>query len=95
MININDDIMLIGTTELRTEIPKLAKNLKIKTVIITKRGKPVAVLEDYSKYKEKEGVLDDLEDMFLGHLAMERWNKSKKSDYVPLESLLKKYKIKL
>lgn len=93
MIKINDEMAIIGTTELRTEIPKLAKNLKVKTVIITKRGKPIAVLEDYEKYREKEDLLDELEDLVLGRLAIERWKKSKPGDFITLEEVKKKLNV--
>ena len=94
MIHINDEIKVIGTTELRTEIPKLTRDLKMKTVIITKRGKPVAVLEKYQKYREKEDILDELEDLVLGHLAMERMKNSKPSDFIPLEKVKKMLNMK-
>ena len=81
---------LIGSTELRTEIPKLTKDLKMQTVIVTKRGKPVAVLEDYSKYQEKEDLLETFEDLILGYLAKERHEKNKKSEYIPAALVRKK-----
>ncbi|MFA5828974.1 MAG: type II toxin-antitoxin system Phd/YefM family antitoxin [Candidatus Gracilibacteria bacterium] len=90
MININDEMKLIGATELRTEVPKLINDLKMKTVIVTKRGKPVAVLQNYTKYQEKEDLLDTFEDLVLGHLAKERHEKSQKSDYIPASAVWKK-----
>ncbi|MBU0668101.1 hypothetical protein KJ835_03180 [Patescibacteria group bacterium] len=95
MINVNDEIKLVGTTELRNQIPMLAKDLKNKTVIVMKRGKPVAVLEDYAKYTEKEKILEAFEDLVLGHIAKERHEKSKKSDYIPIEEVMKKLKMSI
>lgn len=90
MIKINDEISLVGLSELRTEMPKLAKNLDVKTIIVTKRGKPVAVLEDFEKYEEKKEFIEAFEDIVLGYLAKEREESSKESDYLSEEEAAKK-----
>jgi len=82
MLNINEDTTIVGSTELRNEINKLTKNLKQKKVIVTKRGTPIGVLEDYASYQEKEELLDLFEDLVLGHLAEERDRKSTRRDYM-------------
>ena len=87
MINIGDDTILIGMTELRTELPKLSKQLKVKKIIITKRGKPVTILEDYEKYQEKEALIENLEDLVLGNIALERSKNSTEKDYISHEEL--------
>jgi len=94
MIQIDDNTILVGTTDLRTEMPKITKNIKIKKIILTKRGKPVAVIEDFEQYKEKEEFIDSFEDLVLGYLAKERDSKSKKSDYLSEEEVNKKLGIK-
>lgn len=81
--------------ELRKEAPEIAKDLKDKTVIVTKRGKPVAVLEDYETYQEKEKLVEEFEDIILGHIAKERANNSKPEDFIPIEVVAKKLGIKL
>lgn len=92
---INDDIKLIGATDLRTEIPKLTKDMKVKTVIVMKRGKPVAVLEDYEKYEEKRKILDTFEDLVLGYMAKERYESTAKNRYIDEKKVAKKLGITL
>lgn len=81
--------------ELRKEAPEIAKDLKNKTVIVTKRGKPIAVLEDYQSYQEKEKLMEEFEDIILGHMAKERSKNSKPEDFIPIEVVAKKLGIKL
>lgn len=90
MLNINDDTVMIGATELRSEMPKLSKILKIKKVIVMKRGKPMAILEDFGKYEEKEEIIDLFEDLVLGHLAKERDHDSTAKDFIDHDTLKKK-----
>lgn len=94
MIHVTDDKTLLGIAELRKEIPGLAKNLKVKTVIVMNRGKPVGVLEDYEQHEEKERIIEEFEDLVLGHIAMERYKNSKPEDYIPHEKMLKKLGLK-
>ena len=89
MLNINDDTVLVGSTELRGNMPKLAKEIKTKKVIVVKRGKPFAVLSDFDDYQEKEEMLDTFEDIVLGYLAKERDEKSDEGDFVDHETATK------
>lgn len=89
MLNINDDTILVNATELRANMPKINKQIKLKKVIVMKRGKPFAVLSDYDEFQEKENRLELLEDMILGHLAKQRDEKSKPLDYIPSEEFEK------
>lgn len=89
MIKVHDTA-IIGMSELRAEMPKLTREFKIKTIIVMKKGEPVAVLEDYTTHEEKEKLLNVFEDLILGYLAKERESKSKKSDYIPEEKAMKK-----
>lgn len=91
MINITDNIAMVGASELRKEMPKLAKEMKVKTIIVTKKGKPIAVLEDFDVYEEKKKVIDLFEDIVLGYQARERDKTGKDSDFIPEEEVLKKY----
>lgn len=95
MFHINDQITLITMAELRKDSAKIAKDLKDRTVILTKRGQPVAVLEDFQTYKEKEKLVEEFEDIILGHIAKEREKNSKPSDYISEEIVLKRLGIKL
>jgi hypothetical protein len=94
MININSDTILMSASELRTEVPKLAGELKVKTIIITKRGKPVAVLEDFNNFKAKNDLIEQMEDLVLGMTAREREKTAKTSDYFSQDVVLKKLGIK-
>lgn len=88
MLNITEDIILVGATELRTEMPKLAKALKEdKRAIIMKRGKPMAVLQDFESYEKREKMIDELEDWIAGYIAKERFKNSKPEDYLSHEEL--------
>lgn len=90
MLNINDDTVMVGATELRSEMPKLSKMLKIKKVIVMRRGKPIAILEDFGKYEEKEEIIDIFEDLVLGHLAKKRDKIASDKDFIDHEDLKKK-----
>lgn len=90
MFHINDQIILLSMSELRKEVPKISKDLKMKTVILTNRGKPIAVLEDYAAYQEKEKLMEELEDIVLGHIAKERAKNAKSEDFVPIEIVAKR-----
>ena len=90
MMNINDDTLLIGTSELRTNMPKISKEIKNKKIILVKRGKPFAVLSDYEEYNKKEELLDNFEDLVLGLLAKEREENSSDKNYITLEEVEKK-----
>jgi len=90
MLNLNDDTVLIGTTELRSKMPEISKNIKIKKIIVVKRGEPFAVLTDFEQYQEKEDMIDTFEDLVLGYLAKERDKKSSKKDFISSEDVEKK-----
>lgn len=91
MIELHNDVVLVGSSELRTEMPKLSRILPLKTVIITKKGKPVAVLQDFKEYEHKEDILESLEDLVLGHIAKERERESKK--YLSSATVARRLKI--
>lgn len=95
MISVTDNTLLIGTAELRKEIPHLTKELKLKTIIVTKKGKPVAVLEDFDEYKEKNRVIETFEDIVLGYLAKERDEKSTEKDFISEKDVAKKLGVTL
>jgi len=83
MLYFNEDTKLIGATELRAVVPKLIKELSNNIpIIVTKRGKPVAVLQSYEEYIKRQELIDKCEDMVLGYEAKGRDNASKKSDFV-------------
>lgn len=95
MVRLDDNTIMVGATELRTEMPKLAKELSNnQKVILMNRGKPVAVLEDFATYNQKEKFLDEFEDLIAGHIAKERWENSKPEDYIDDKTLWKRLGLK-
>lgn len=95
MVHITDDTVLIGSAELRRDMPSLAKDTVIKTIIVLNKGKPVAVLENFEQFREKERLLDEFEDLVLGSIAKERESKAKKSDYISAQIVAKKLGVKI
>lgn len=93
MLNIDDDTVLVGATELRSNMPEISKNIKTKKIIVVKRGEPFAVLTDFGQYKEKEHIIDTFEDIVLGYLARERDNDSSAEDFVDSEIAEKNFGI--
>lgn len=87
MLNIGENTVLVGATELRGGMPKISKDIKTKKIIVVKRGEPFAVLTDYAQYQEQEAIIDDFEDIVLGYLAKERDGKTTAEDWVPAEKL--------
>ncbi len=91
MLNINEETLLVGSTELRSSMPRISKEMKTKKIIIIKRGKPFAILTDFEEYERKEELLETFEDLVLGHLAKERDEKSSEKDFVSAEEVEKKF----
>lgn len=85
MINVTEDTILIGATELRTEVSNLIKSKK--KIIVMKRGKPIGVLQNFDEYKAQERILDAFEDIVLGFLAKERFEKGTEDDYVGIDDM--------
>ena len=94
MVKLDDHTVMIGATELRTEMPKLTRELANHKVIVTSRGKPVAVLEDFATYNQKEKFLDEFEDWIAGHIAKERFENSTPENYIDLKTLKKRLQSK-
>lgn len=57
MFKSNKHTIIIGITEARAKLPTLLKNLKAKKIILMKRGYPLAVIQDYKDFIEKEELL--------------------------------------
>jgi prevent-host-death family protein len=89
MLQINDDTVMVGATEFRSEMPKLIKTLHLKKVIIMNRGEPVAVIQNYQDFKRDEDWMEEFEDLVLGSIAKERDENSKDSDFYSHEEVLK------
>ena len=94
MITVKEDTTLVGISEFRTHIDEILEESKKHKVLIGRRNKPVAVLINMEKFHQMEETLDLLEDFALGFLAKERESQSKASDYLDIETVKKKLKIK-
>ncbi|QQR83478.1 hypothetical protein IPJ72_06865 [Candidatus Peregrinibacteria bacterium] len=89
MFNLGDDIVMIGSTDLRDKMPKIKQSIKKNKVIVAERGTPFAVLSDFDEYNQKEEIIDTFGDIVLGYLAKERAEKSSEKDYVDSETVEK------
>ena len=88
MITVKENTTLVGVSELRSGIDNILAQAREGLVIIEKRHKPQAVLMSSEKYEHMRNVFELAEDIVLGQIAENRRKKSKKSDYVDIESLL-------
>ena len=93
MITVNDDTVMVGATEFRSEMPKLLKLVGQKTIVVMNRGEPVAVFQDYQHYQEDQSWHDTFEDVVLGYLAKERDDASDDKDFISHRDVLKKLNI--
>lgn len=90
MITVNDDTVMVGATEFRSEMPKLMKLVGQKTIVVMNRGEPIAVFQDYQHYQEDQNWQDTFEDIVLGYLAKERDATGGNEDFVSHRDVLKK-----
>lgn len=94
MYHFNQPATIVGVSELRTQLDKVLKLAKESKVFLGKRQKPVAVLVPIEKYQETEDFLDRIEDVVLGYIAQERDKSTPLKDYIPLEKMEKKVRLK-
>ncbi|MFA6305613.1 MAG: hypothetical protein WC651_02695 [Candidatus Gracilibacteria bacterium] len=90
MININENTIMVQTSELRTGIPGITKEIKEKKVILTKRGKPIAIIQDFQTFNEREKLLEEYEDVIFGFLAKSRAKTTSRKKYISHEEMIKK-----
>jgi len=89
MIKVNDNTVMVGATEFRSDMPKFMKMIHVNKVIVMKRGEPVAVFQNFKDYQEEEDWRDEFEDLVLGHIAKERDDASKDEDFISHDELVK------
>lgn len=94
MLEINDDTLMVGATEFRSDMPKLIKTLHLKKVIIMNRGEPVAVIQDFQEYKKDEDWREEFEDLILGSMAKERDESSTDADFYTHEEVFEELGLK-
>ncbi|MFH1260041.1 MAG: type II toxin-antitoxin system prevent-host-death family antitoxin [Elusimicrobiota bacterium] len=90
MLTLKENTTLIGVSEFRAKIESILEKMQTTRVVIEKRHKPVAVLISSSEYQKFEELLDMAENIVLGYLAKERFNRSNEKDYISIETVLKK-----
>ena len=84
----SDEYKIMGATDLRAEMPKLIKDLKTKKILVMKRGRPVAVIESYQDFMEKESFFDKLEEQELVKVVKERMKNHRDGKGIALEELV-------
>ncbi|OGX49566.1 MAG: hypothetical protein A2306_04350 [Omnitrophica WOR_2 bacterium RIFOXYB2_FULL_38_16] len=89
MIDIKQDTILVGVSELRKGIDKILEKARKGLVIIEKRHKPQAVIMSSEEFDHMQEVVDIAEDIVLGTIAKMRLEGSKDDDYIAIEELLK------
>lgn len=94
MITVKENTTLVGISELRTELEEILKRMKHTKVVIEKRNNPIAVLIPIDEFERTQNILDIAEELVLGNLAKQRFEKSKDKDYLTLETVEKKIGIK-
>ena len=72
MLQMKEDMAVVGVAELRKEGPRLIEELRRHKVVLTRRNKPVGVLINYDDYLHMQAVTERLEDLVLGHEAKKR-----------------------
>ncbi|MBI4231278.1 MAG: type II toxin-antitoxin system Phd/YefM family antitoxin [Planctomycetes bacterium] len=93
MLTVDRPSTLIGITELRARSDEILRLARTQRVLIGKRGKPVAVLVPIEEWERQETLLDEFEDLALGHLARDRAREAP-VEYVPLETVKKRLGIR-
>lgn len=94
MFTVKEDTTLVGISELRTNFAKVLEAINKYKVLLEKRNKPLAVIVPVEKYNRMEQLIELIEDAGLGYLAKERDLKSKPGDYIDLNKIEKKLKIR-
>lgn len=87
----HEDTTLVQTSELRTHLDEILKQLSKTPVVLEKHHKPVAVLIDPQKYAKMEEMIETIEDILFALEARERQKKVRRKDYIPLEVVEKHF----
>ena len=64
--------------ELRSKAANVLKEIKKHKIILTKRNRPVGIIVDYGEYEKMEQLLEEVEDIILGNIALERLERKDK-----------------
>ena len=90
MMTIKEETTIVGVSEMRTKMDEILAASRKHLVIIEKRNKPLAVLIDAIAYARLAERMEILEDFVLAHVAKAREHGAKKSDYIDIETALKR-----
>lgn len=88
---IEEKSTLVQTSELRTRLDEILRQVGSTRLILEKHHKPVAVLVDPSDFDLMEQALEEYSDLLLALEAKARWKKSRRKDYVSLEAVEKRF----
>ena len=94
MLTLDRPTTLVGISELRTRSAVILKAAQTQRVVLAKRGKAVAVLVPIGEWERQERLLDEFEDMALGLIAADRVRETPPKEYIPMETVLKKFGVK-
>jgi len=75
MLTVKEDTAIIGVAELRSKAANVLKEIKKHKIILTKRNRPVGI---YGEYEKMEQLLEEVEDIILGNIALERLERKDK-----------------
>lgn len=87
MITIQDHLHMIPLSEFRADMSVLAEIKQEDTVILTKKGKPIAVLLNFEEYQRQQKILEEFYDKEAGTLAKKRDLTTKKEEYLSEKEL--------
>lgn len=75
----NKDVDFFNSTKIKTNFGSVLNDVKYKDIVVIRNGEPEAVIISYEDYKNIEDLLEKLEDIELGKIAVDRIKKSKKT----------------
>ena len=87
MITIQEHLHMIPLSEFRADLSILAEIKQEDTLILTKKGKPIAVLLNFEEYQRQQNILDDFYDTEAGSVAQQRDLTTKKEEYLSEKQL--------
>lgn len=79
-----------GTDELRKKLTRLIKNLDKEEIIVTQKGKPVAVLTGIERYLEEKQAMQELSDPIYLKELLEAKFEIRKGRGISAQKLFKK-----
>lgn len=72
MLTLKENSSIIGIAELRSKASIVLNEIRKNRIILTKRNKPVGIIMDYDEYEKMQRIIDEIEDIVLGGIALDR-----------------------